>query len=90
VSTLTTVSHVDVTRDLSVATVLVSVLNESEREGTVDALSRAAGFLRTQLAHRLRLRAVPELRFAYDEALERGNRLDDLISQAVRSDRHED
>lgn len=90
VSSLTTVSHVDVTRDLSLAKVYVSVLDESAREGTVEALSRAAGFLRKQLAARLRLRAVPEVRFAYDEALDRGNRLDDLISDAVRSDRRDD
>ena len=43
----------------------------------------AAGFLRSQVAHRLTIRKVPELHFAYDESVERGVRLSKLIDDAV-------
>jgi ribosome-binding factor A len=46
-------------------------------------LDRAAGFLRSSLAHRLSTRTVPELHFAYDESIERGVRLSKLIDDAL-------
>jgi len=42
-------------------------------------LGRAAGFLRSQLAQRVKLHATPDLRFVYDESIERGDRLSRLI-----------
>jgi ribosome-binding factor A len=47
------------------------------------ALEHAAGFLRSELAHRMRLRIVPQLHFEYDESIERGVRLSRLIDEAV-------
>ena len=44
-----------------------------------EGLKRAAGFLRSQLARRVTLHATPELRFVYDESIERGDRLSRLI-----------
>ena len=51
------------------------------------ALQRTAGFLRSELAHRLQLYSVPQLHFAYDESIERGMRLSQLIDEAVAADR---
>jgi len=48
-----------------------------------EGLARAAGFLRSELAHRLTTRKVPELHFEYDESVERGARLSRLIDEAV-------
>jgi len=52
------------------------------RAESLAALQRAAGFLRVQLGHRLLLRSVPQLHFAYDVSVERGVRLSRLIDLA--------
>jgi ribosome-binding factor A len=52
---------------------------------TEQALQHAAGFLRSLLAHRLRLRTVPQLHFVYDASVERGMRLSRLIDEAVQA-----
>ena len=51
-----------------------------------DILNDAATYLRGPLGRALRMRLAPHLHFQPDEELERGNRLDDLITQAVRDD----
>lgn len=51
------------------------------------ALDRAAGFFRTNLAQRMPQRTVPELRFVYDESIERGRRMEQLIASFPESER---
>jgi ribosome-binding factor A len=83
-----TVTHVEVTPDLSHAKVLVTDLAGREHgDETVAALSRTAGFLRSALAHRLSLYTVPQLSFVYDDSIESGLELSRLIDQAVAEDR---
>jgi ribosome-binding factor A len=83
---LVTITDVEVSRDLSHAKVYVSSLMESEtHEQITAALQHAAGFLRARLGHALRVRQVPELHFVYDESVERGVRLSQLIDEAVES-----
>ena len=55
-------------------------------EETLQALQHAAGFLRSRLSHSLRVRQVPELRFVYDESVERGLHLSRLIDEATKPD----
>jgi len=80
-----TVSEVRVSRDLGYAEVYVTGLgmDEAASRQMADALSGAAGFLRRQLASRMRLRTVPALRFHYDPVFDRGARLTRLIDDAV-------
>ncbi|MGH7725551.1 MAG: 30S ribosome-binding factor RbfA [Candidatus Eiseniibacteriota bacterium] len=74
------VTGVDVTPDLSVAKIWLSALGGSERRDEVlGALRHAAPFLRRELAPRLGLREMPELRFAYDESIEHGARVEELL-----------
>lgn len=81
---MVTLTGVEVSRDQSHAKVFFTVLGAAaEREHALEGLQRAAGFLRTELAHRLSVRKVPELHFAYDESVERGVRLSRLIDEAV-------
>ncbi|MCC6193341.1 MAG: 30S ribosome-binding factor RbfA [Burkholderiales bacterium] len=83
-----TVTGVDVSPDLSHAKVHFTHLAGREHaDETVKALSRAAGFLRSQLAHRLAIYSVPELHFAYDDSIEAGMKLSQLIDDAVAADR---
>jgi len=80
---LVTITDVDVSPDLSNAKVLISVLGaEGPQPEVVTALNHAAGFLRHTLGRTLKLRSIPELRFRYDDTLDRAARLDALITRA--------
>ncbi len=83
-----TVSEVRVTRDLGHAEIYVTGLgmDEAASRQMVDALNGAAGFLRRQLASRMRLRTVPAPRFHYDPVFDQGARLTRLIDDAVGDD----
>ena len=82
---LVTVTAVEVSSDLTHARVFVTTLADAIGAGeTVQALQHAAGFLRSRLSHSLKIRQVPELRFVYDESVERGLRLSQLIDAAVK------
>ena len=83
-----TITGVDVSPDLSHATVRVTHLAGKEKAGdAVDALARTAGFLRSELARRLDLYSVPQLRFAYDDTIEAGMRMSRLIDDAIAADK---
>jgi ribosome-binding factor A len=83
-----TVTHVKVSPDLTHIWVNYTLLaGDSHDELQKEILDEAAMYLRGPLGRALRLRLAPQLHFAPDEELERGNRLDDLISRAVREDR---
>lgn len=74
-----TVTDVKVTNDLSFAKVYVTVLKEDKKEETLNALKNAAGFIRKELAERLEIRHIPELEFVYDESIEYGKKIEDII-----------
>ena len=77
---LVSLTGVEVTSDLRRAIVRVSVLGEeSQREEAVEALRHARGFLRTELAHRLRTRVTPELVFELDRGAEHSQRIADIL-----------
>lgn len=83
------ITEVRASRDLGVAWIHYSLIGTEARplpETLADVqagLDKAAGFLRSQLARELSTRTVPELRFRYDEAAQRGRDLEDLIDAAV-------
>ena len=77
------VSDVEVTRDLSLARVFITVFDTDQAAASVKALNRAAGFLRRRLGQDLRMRQIPELRFLHDASVETGQRVDALIEQAI-------
>ncbi len=82
-----TVTGVDVTNDLSQATVYLSVLgSEEQREDTLLALAKGKGFLRTELGRRIRFRHIPELIFKFDSSIEYGNRIDRLLNDLNHGD----
>lgn len=78
---LVSVADVEVTPDLRHAVVKVSVLgSDEERAATIEALHHARGFLRSELAHRLRkMRVTPELTFELDRGAEHSQRIADLL-----------
>jgi len=83
-----TVTSVDVSPDLSHAKVNFTHLAGREHgDETVKALQRTSGFLRRELSHRLNLYSVPELHFVYDDSIEAGMKLSQLIDDAVAADK---
>ena len=80
---MVTITSVDVSPDLSHAKVFFTVLAKQDLEKTAEGLKRSAGFLRSQLAKRIKLYTTPELRFEYDESVERGDRLSQLIDSVL-------
>lgn len=78
-----TITSVDVSPDLSHAKVFFTILDKENLADATQGLRRAAGFLRSQLARRIKLYTTPELRFEYDESVERGDRLSRLINSVV-------
>ena len=85
---MVTVTGVDVSADMAHAKVYFTTLSGIEHsKDAVTALSRTAGFLRSQLSQRLKLFTVPQLHFVYDDSIESGMRLSKLIDEAVADDR---
>ena len=80
------ISDVDVTRDLSVATVYFNTLFPEYHKEALETLKTNAPFIRSIVASKIRARRVPEIRFVYDASLERGSSLESLISKARDTD----
>ena len=78
-----TITSVDVSPDLTHAKVFFTLLDKKLLPETLQGLQRAAGFLRSQLAHRMKMYTTPELRFVYDESVERGDHLSRLIDSVI-------
>ena len=76
-----TVTGVDTTSDLSFAKVYYTVLDDSKKEKTAEALEKAASFIRTKLAERVEIRHTPELKFIYDTSIAYGEHIDKLIDE---------
>ena len=79
---LVTVTGVNLTDDMSKAKVYVSLYgSETEQEQAWQALNKARGFLRTEIARRIRLRFAPELILEKDTSWEYGAKIDNLLRQ---------
>ncbi|OHX14333.1 30S ribosome-binding factor RbfA [Chromobacterium sphagni] len=81
-----TITQVEVTRDYSHAKVYYTVMVESTREATQEALESSAGYLRNELGRSIKMFSMPQLHFVYDESVERGMHLTSLINQVARED----
>ncbi|MCR8921234.1 30S ribosome-binding factor RbfA [Dasania sp. GY-MA-18] len=87
---MVSVTDVEVSRDMSHAKVFVTVLGketEQEAEESVEALNKAAGFLRSQIAKANNARTTPKLRFYFDSSVVQGQYLSNLIDKAVSEDK---
>lgn len=76
-----TITHVDVTNDLSFAKVYFTTLDDDKRDKVLKDINNASSFFRTLLAERIEVRHVPELRFVYDTSIEYGKRIEELIEE---------
>ena len=79
-----TLTGVEVTADYSHAKVFYTQMgNAEQRAETAAGLKQAGGFLRSQIARRIKLHSIPRLHFVYDASVERGFELSRLIDEAV-------
>jgi ribosome-binding factor A len=80
------VTSVEVTRDLRHAKIFVSVYgNEDEQNQTIQALTKAAGFIRTEIGRRIRLRHTPEVTIHLDQSIAYGAHINQLLSDLNRN-----
>ena len=77
---MVSVTKVKVTPDLRYARVYVSMINSNKKK-TLAALKKSSGYIRTLLAHRVNLRTTPEIVFEFDESIEHGSKIDNIIKK---------
>ncbi|HCV00098.1 MAG: ribosome-binding factor A [Dehalococcoidia bacterium] len=83
---LLSITEVNVSADLRVASIFVSHLGtDEEREEALAGLQSAVPFLERELRRRLRMRRTPSLKFQFDSSIERGARLASTIADLARS-----
>lgn len=86
---MVSLSSLDLSRDLSVARVYFSLLDPNGDPAPVqEGLERASGFLRSRLGREIKIRHVPELRFAHDDSAAEAQRMSTLIEKALDSDQN--
>lgn len=77
-----TITGVEVTRDLSYAKVFISVMgSEEQRKESLSALQKAAGYMRSEIGRRIKVRHAPELLFKLDTSLDHGTRIMELLHE---------
>ena len=79
-----TVSGSSISKDLSNATLYITLPADGDVERALEGLNRASGFVRRRLGQRVRMRYIPRLRFAHDATLDRATRVGELIDAANR------
>ncbi|NLJ24339.1 MAG: 30S ribosome-binding factor RbfA [Firmicutes bacterium] len=82
-----TVTDAEVSRDLRHVKIFISVLGDEETKRTsFEGLERATGYIRSEIGQRIRLRHTPEIIFRWDESIERGARISQLLQDLKEED----
>lgn len=81
VTGLVSVTKVKVSPDLKTARIYISILNAKNTKESFNALNNSKGFIRSELAKKIYLKYTPEIIFEYDDSMEYGQRIDNLINE---------
>ena len=76
-----TITSANVSNDLSFAKIYFTTLDDHKRDKVLKDINNAAGYFRSELAKRMDLRTVPELRFVYDESIEYGKKIESILEE---------
>ena len=76
-----TITYATVTNDLSFAKVYFTTLDDEKRDKVVKDMNNASSYFRTELAKRIDIRHMPEIRFVYDESIEYGTKIEKIIEE---------
>ena len=80
---LISVTKVKVASDLKSARVFISILNAKSKKNTFEAIQKASGFIRSELAHRINLRYTPSLTFEIDDSMEYGDHIENILKEIM-------
>ncbi len=81
---LISVSKVKTTPDLRFAKVYVTMINEKSKKENLSILKQSSGYIRSVIAKRVNLRNTPELIFEFDESIEYGSRIDEILKDITK------
>lgn len=81
-----TITAVKITNDLSFAKVYVTILDDNKRNEMLKTLNKASKFIERELCKRVEIRKMPELSFVYDDSIEYGNKIENIIEKINRED----
>ena len=76
-----TITYATVTNDLSFAKVYFTTLDDEKRDKVIKDMNNASTYFRTELAKRIDIRHMPEIRFVYDESIEYGTKIEKIIEE---------
>ena len=75
-----TITEARITNDLSFAKIYITTM-DNNRDKVLKALNKASSYIRTMLCDRVKIRKMPELHFVYDESIEYGKKIEDIIER---------
>ena len=75
-----TITDAKITNDLSFAKIYFTTL-DNDRNKVLKSLNKASGFIRTCLCDKVKIRKMPEIHFVYDESIEYGKKIEDIIER---------
>ncbi len=81
-----TITNVRVSPDLKIAKIYLSVLEKEKRELVLDKIDLKKGYIRSELAHRIRMKFIPELKFFIDDTLDYVEKIEGLIKKIHEND----
>lgn len=81
---LISVSKVKTTPDLRFAKIYVTMINEKSKKENLSILKQSSGYIRSAIAKKINLRYTPELVFEFDESLEYGSRIDEILKDITK------
>lgn len=87
VNSMTSITDVEVTGDLSIAKIYISILgDEQEKKDTLEGLQNASGFIRKSISDNIDLRHSPKPEFFLDESIEQGMRIAELLDKVNKDE----
>lgn len=81
---LISVTKVKTTPDLKFARVYVTMINERSKKENLSILKQSSGYIRSAIAKKINLRNTPELIFEFDDSLEYGSRIDEILKDITK------
>ncbi len=81
---LITVTKVNTTPDLRIARVFVSMINIKNKKQALAILKKSSGYIRTEVARNINLRITPEIIFEFDESIEYGAKIDEILKDITK------
>lgn len=81
---LISVTSVETTPDFKYARVFISMINVGNKKEALKALKKSSGFVRTEIAKKVNLKYTPEIIFEFDESIEYGDRIDNILKDITK------